>query len=496
MFRSQLIILSLFFFILNTPQIRAQNAIDALRYSLFEVNGTARTVGVGGALGAFGTDFATISVNPAGLGMSRSSEFTISPNLIITGTESDFLNANPRSITDDSRTSFNLANLGLVFNSRPRSRNWRTSNIAFGFNQIANFNQRFTFDGVSVGSYTDRFLELANSDFGIDIFEAGPAVDAGALFDFTGDGFFESDLTANTGTDYAIDRLEKRQEVTTRGSINELVFGFAGNYKEKFAIGASIGVPLVNYESERRYFESEGDMDIPFYDALTFDEDLTVSGVGINLKIGAIFIIDKQLRAGVAIHTPTFYRITEEFSTSLTYDFTNIDGDPISNTAESGLVEPFDYSLATPWRFVGSLGYIIAKKGFLSAEIDYANYTGARFGFDEFQEDEDIVNQEIDDQLQSAINLRFGGEFAYQRYRFRGGFGLHYSALVADDNVDYSYSVGAGARWRSYYIDLAYRYLQRSQNFSPYLLSASERQQFIDNTITNSQVLLTLGYRF
>lgn len=57
----------------------AQNEEDALRYSNVHLLGTARYMGLSGAYGAIGADFSTLSSNPAGIGLYRRSEFSITP---------------------------------------------------------------------------------------------------------------------------------------------------------------------------------------------------------------------------------------------------------------------------------------------------------------------------------------------------------------------------------------------------------------------------------
>jgi hypothetical protein len=85
----------------------AQNQLDALRYSRLNPSGTARFVAMGGAFGALGSDFSALSVNPGGIGLYRSSEFSITPSFSTTTTESQ-LNGNFR---EDSRYNFNLGNV-------------------------------------------------------------------------------------------------------------------------------------------------------------------------------------------------------------------------------------------------------------------------------------------------------------------------------------------------------------------------------------------------
>ena len=52
----------------------AQDLMDALRYSNIAVSGTARAGAMGNAFGALGGDLTGVSINPAGIGVYRSSE--------------------------------------------------------------------------------------------------------------------------------------------------------------------------------------------------------------------------------------------------------------------------------------------------------------------------------------------------------------------------------------------------------------------------------------
>ena len=72
-------------------QVSAQTAVDALRYSRTIAGGTARYMALNGAFGAVGGDFTVLSTNPAGIGIYRSSEFTITPSIFTGGTQSTFM---------------------------------------------------------------------------------------------------------------------------------------------------------------------------------------------------------------------------------------------------------------------------------------------------------------------------------------------------------------------------------------------------------------------
>src|SRR5436190_4102106 len=111
----------------------AQTDADALRYSQSSITGTARYTSMAGAFGALGGDFSAVATNPAGLGIYRSSEFTFSPSLYTNQTTSDFLGTK----STESRTNFNIPNLGLVFAKTTQGGGgWKSWGIGLGLNRI------------------------------------------------------------------------------------------------------------------------------------------------------------------------------------------------------------------------------------------------------------------------------------------------------------------------------------------------------------------------
>ena len=54
--------------LLATGSLFAQDDADLLRYSMLNPIGTARYNAMGGAFGALGANFTTLSTNPAGIG--------------------------------------------------------------------------------------------------------------------------------------------------------------------------------------------------------------------------------------------------------------------------------------------------------------------------------------------------------------------------------------------------------------------------------------------
>lgn len=464
----------------------AQNSTDALRYSMLDFGGTARSIGAGSALGALGADFSVMSTNPAGLGWYRRSEFIFSPGVASSTTQSRLLNDINNGFSEDSRAVFNLAGLGTVIASRPRSNDWTTFNFGLGFNRVADFNQRFFFRGDSRGSIVNRWQEIANSEAGLSDFESNIAYNAQALYDLDDDGFYETDF--ELAPDAIINR---EQTVISKGSISELGMALAGSYKDRLLIGLSIGVPFVSFTEEKTYREIDDNDEIPFFDDLTYRENLTTTGIGVNAKLGIILRPHQAVRLGAAVHTPTAYSLEDNYSTALEYNFT--DGDPfVGRDSTDGL---FDYKLRSPWRFIGSAGIIIGKSGFISGEVERVDYGKNRFNFDTFTSEERIANDSITNILTAATNVRLGGEFVYDIFRFRAGFGLHYSPYANDDTINNSYSFGFGIREQNFFIDFAYRRRTFEEGYIPYLTSQSP-EQLVNNETNNDQFLLTLGFKF
>ena len=91
--------------------VHAQNAYDAERLLGNDLNGTARFVGMGGAMSALGGDISVMGSNPAGIGIFRSNDFSVTLGLNNSATISTF---NGTTMEEDkTRASFDQ--LGFVY---------------------------------------------------------------------------------------------------------------------------------------------------------------------------------------------------------------------------------------------------------------------------------------------------------------------------------------------------------------------------------------------
>ncbi len=133
-------------FIIGSISASAQDVTEAYNLSNLTVQGTARSMGFGNALGSVGGDFSSLSVNPAGLGIYRSSELSITPSLRINSAKGDYAG----TTSSDNNTRASINQFAIVLTSAPKgkrydSRNWKAVSFAFGMNRVADFNHNYTY---------------------------------------------------------------------------------------------------------------------------------------------------------------------------------------------------------------------------------------------------------------------------------------------------------------------------------------------------------------
>lgn len=474
--------------------LQAQNISDALNYSQNTYGSSARLLGVGGAMGALGADFGMISVNPAGLASFRRSEMMFSPSLHANTTEAR-LKGDGNDFYTDEKSRLAFENMGLVIAHRPADSKLKTFNFALGFNKTASFNSKFSYTGDSQGSIADRYVEISNGLITDDLSsEAATAYNAYII-----------DLQDNSETQYLHygfpeHFVTKEQVYSSTGSINEMLFSMGFNLDEKLMVGASVGIPFISYSQDSRYIETTDESQEPISQRVEVNERLNTSGVGFNFKAGLIYRASQMLRLGAAIHSPSSYFLTDDYSTSIEHDFDNPWYPDISQASES-FDGVFNYKLKTPWKVVGSIGTVVGRYGFIGVDVEWLDYKNNDFNFTsnftegDYPEYEIEVNNEIEEYLGSAVNVRLGGELAINKLRLRAGYNLLGSPHVNDDSFANGISGGIGIREDRFYLDLGIRRMLTEDGYLPYVTEGAE-EQLVNTNSVNNDVVLTLGFKF
>jgi len=470
--------------------LSAQTAQDALRYSRIFYNGTSRFMSTAGAFGAVGADFSSISTNPAGLGLYRSAEITMSSSFFNSFNSADYNGYK----SNDNVLNFALANFGYVYTfytgKANRSGGVRSISVAFGMNRQNDFNNDIYIQGPNhTSSLLNSFTNVLNTPPVLnprDVrynypFDIGLAYDCGLIYYDSTQNSYQSDMPDGG--------VFQDKAINTWGSINEFEIAFGGNINDKLYFGLTVGIPSIRYFYQSSYWEEDSGDSIPYFQSLRYDYYYETHGTGVNFKAGLIFRPADWIRIGGAIHTPTWYPTMYDYYVStMTATFDSV----LNNSVQYSPAGAYDYRMMTPFRAIGSIAFFVGKYGFISGEYEYANYSQARFNAqtDSFQD----VNSTISSDYKAPINVRFGTEWRISMFRIRGGFG-YYGSPDNDGNISDRYTVtgGCGVAIKWFFADLAYQWAKSDANYymyDPRLVNAA------NITSRTHSVNATVGFKF
>ncbi|MBN2667530.1 MAG: UPF0164 family protein [Bacteroidales bacterium] len=480
--------------LLTFTGLKAQNVDDALRYSQIFYTGTARFMSMGGAFTALGGDMSSFSQNPAGIGVFRSSEISVTPQLLHAKTSANF-----NGISDDYMYNFNLGQAGIVGNLIKGSGTTGliSLNIGYSFNKTNNLNNTARIQGNSSSSsmadyWADEAYGIYYGDIGG---AAGIAYDAWIIDTLRdANASYYGTVFSNYGDNpSSIYGQNIRRLITNQGYTGEHAISIGGNYSNKVYFGATLGISTIKYTGHYEHLEkADYFLDSQFSD-FSYVEHFENTGTGVNLKIGAIIRPVEELRIGVAFHSPTLYKINERFYDNISSNFT--DGGHYEYYNDD-LV--FEYALTTPFRALAGVAYQIEKSGLLSVDYEFVDYSMVKFSETGDDYDYSEKNLDIKNTLKPAHNIRVGGELRFNKLYFRGGYG-YYGKVFREDEVNKdlfnrSISAGVGFREQNLSIDFGFTNMRNEQK---YILYDSYYETAMANlTNTRNMFSVTLGYKF
>lgn len=499
----------------------AQVPEDALRMSWFTPNGTARSQAIGGAIGALGGDIQSNFVNPAGIGLYRTSEVVLSPGLKFLTNDADFRGTS----SSVKNNGFVLGTSGFVFGIPDGYRRNRNTSVSLAVTRTADFNNDVLYRGQNnFSSFSEAYAaEIASSGLTLDealnsnsiSFPARMGLYTYLVDTLTTAGFGTEVVATPLRYSYENDTafmLNQENRIETRGGITELAFTIAGGSNDKFYYGGGIGLPIVNYERNSVLTETDAsDAGNNYFNRAELQERFTSKGFGLNLKGGVIFKPVEKLRLGFAFHTPTLYALKDTYDATLDTDLENYNGESSVNVSQlyDGYLPEYEYDLSSPWRLIASGAYVInevadvrKQRGFISADIEYVTYGSTRFRNAEQNtiEDEqffDAVNTVVKEYYKGAVNARIGGELKFNTIMARAGFAYNGNPY-ADSELDGKrmfISGGLGYRDKGFFIDLSYVHrIANDVNF-PYRLS-DKANTFATMKGTGGNVTATVGIKF
>ncbi len=501
------LIIAIFLFAINANM--AQNELEGLRYSQYSIGGTARFISMGGAFGALGGDLGALAINPASAGLFVNNEFSFTPELVFDKTKGKMLIGNETSV--NQYNAFSVSNIGYV-SSLQAGKTEGLCGISFGitYNKVADFNQEYEISGLNKeSSMAYSFIEYANGYIPDDLWSY---VERLAYDTYVIDTDIYNDQYI-TGLDSTISQTQKKTLATT-GGMNEIDLNMSANFSNKLYLGASLGITTLTYNSTSKYSEVNNLLDTNFYDVKYFglEENLIASGLGINLKIGAIFRPVNWIRLGLAYHTRSFVAINEEYSTSMESEVHYIDANgnveapgykyyTASPTDEDGyylgaLIS--DYYITTPRKLILSLAFVIKQMALLSLDFETTDYSEIYMNALDFNLDN--ANLAIETNYKRANNLRLGLEIKKSIFSLRGGV-IYYDSPYLNDEFfinprNLTLSGGIGVNKGAFYIDFAL--VQQKNERTDYFYSVPGDFSKVGTRLTSEKTrgLATFGFRF
>ncbi len=512
-------IVLLFSIMYTGMESHAQVPEDAIRYSWYPHNGTARYMAIGGTMGSLGGDITANFVNPAGLGFYKTSEAVLTPSF--------FMNRNAiqyrETASSQSKNALGFGTSGVIIGSVNRYHPGKSNAFSIAINQTAVYNNTIRYSGLNnYSSFSEQFAEeFAKSGQSInDVLYSNssmPYTVAPALFTYLIDTVTINGFTQiKAAPEYLLDSgktLRQDMEKKTRGGMYELALGFAENIKDKWYWGASIGIPLVDYNSRTQFTESDisGDTSNRFH-SFTFTDDFTTRGAGANIRLGAIYRPVEHIRLGLALHSPSVMMLTDTRTTTLLTELENpVKSFHVSSTSFTNN-QPGEskYFQSTAWKAIVSASYVFREienvkkqRAFLSADIEYVHHRGSRFhSFNEEPTAEEkayykALNKVIKDYYKGTFNFRVGGEIKLNVIMGRLGF-AYYGNPYKDAAFKANrmmLSGGLGYRNKGFFADITYVHQVRKDVDVPYRLEDRDNT-FAELKQTQGNIVATVGVKF
>ena len=506
-----------------------------------DLNGTARYVGMGGAMEALGADISTIGTNPAGLGLFRHSNLSVSGGLL--------MQSNGKEFTNGNKTNASFDQIGGVYSTRTGAKSFL--NFGFNYHKGKNFdyilNAANSLNGSSqnkqsfikglVGSegnggfYVDRDPKT-NANVGYSDLNKKSNAYTFSQIDYL---YWNTLIPTNNptkpydydgGNDYTFNRAHN-------GYIGNYDFSVSGNLNDRVYLGVTFGIKDVHYNAYSEYSEN-----LVSGARASVADNRSITGSGFDVTAGVIVrpIESSPFRIGAYVKTPTWYDLTTSNTTSL-IDYRNYGAANNSKYVNNS----YDFKIWTPWKFGFSLGHTIGSSLALGATYEYEDYSRINTrindgGYIDYWTgsyyDSSIADTQMNNHtreiLKAVSTLKLGVEYKpTTNLALRAGYNyvspmyfshgqkdpglssLGTSYASATDYTDWKatnrFTLGVGYQIDKFNIDLAYQYSSQAGDFYPF---SNVKNININSTTYNniatgtkvkndkSQLLLTLGYRF
>ncbi len=483
----------IFLFVINTITAQTYND-EALLYARSGISGTARSIGSASAFGSVGADLGSMAVNPAGLGLYRSTDFAITPGLNIANNQAEF----DGSLTKANSTKIFFNQAGVAFckllNKEQKANDFSFSAVklkaitfAINYQRESMFNRVENFSGTNLhNSGIDAYTAYVNSTFYP--FDAGhypPEMVLAwqtALIDF--------DSVNHIYVSNVRPKVLQTGNIVSKGAVDHVDIAFGGNLNDKFYFGAGVGFSILTYSRDATFTEVKGNDTLHLFQDYTYTANNRATGLGINAKFGIIYRPAAFMRLGLAYQIPTFYNLTENYLGTTTSYF---------DTASYSLQleqYPLKYKIREPMKGTASASFYFKEYGFLSVDYEFQNYGSTKFDFgSDYKAFSDATNADQKKYYTFNHTVRAGFEGSYKTLLLRCGYAFSTTPYKKDyvmkgyAETKHNITAGIGYRGKRFYADFAYAYSTTKEANSPYADFVAK------NTFNTHTAFITIGWR-
>lgn len=392
--------------------------------------GTARSMAMGGAFTSLGADQASMTLNPAGLGMYRRGDVAITPVMTFAraSTPDGLSPTSAMPYRSNSKNRFALGNIGAVFNVYEGQGKLLSLNLGVGYNRIADYNYSYSFEFAgnnltssladvlcmqleAGGAYVNKNGEIAMSlgegrgeatNYRIDpFFWPGVAGYKTYLADQNANGVWYPSEIGDNAT------IDGGASVRSIGSAGEFDISMGGNLNNKLYFGFTLGIQSI-YQKKSIYYgekysynggngyntgdtavDQDGKQLDNVMQRMGMNQVVRVEGAGVNFKVGVTYRPIEGLRLGMAFHTPTYYSLDRTYMMSMStasigptdaekedfrpHDYTSDTvSDRLEDTGDSG------WSFVSPSRLLFGASYTFGSVAIVSVDYERDWYNGIR----------------------------------------------------------------------------------------------------------------------
>ena len=484
----------------------SQGIADGLIYSSESETGTARFNALSGAFGALGGDLSALSVNPAGSAIFLTSRMAFSLAGNDTDNRATYFNTQTKSI--DTDINFNQAGGVYVFNDQADDLKF---SVAFNYQIEKNYSNELIIRGAGGNSIGDFFLSQAQG-IPLKLLQLENGESISSLYSYLGRSEGTTAQNAFLGYQgFIVDPLdgdnnENREYVSTispgsfyqeyayltEGQKNKYTLNFGAQLNQNISLGANLNAHNLYYSRSTFLLESNSNSG-SLVNNVGFENNLLVQGHGISFQLGIIAKIEKNIRLGFSLQSPTWYDMYEETTQSLeTRRIEN--GQAIVEKINPRVINIFEpYQLRTPGELTASAAYIFGITGLISIDYTYKDYGSISYNSYDNDTYFNAINTSIEDSFEGVNSLRIGGEYRVNNYSLRGGIRYENSPSKKDTSIGNlrGFSLGLGYNLGNYNLNISYIRAEQDR-----------KQQFYSEAITDtatittvtSNIALTLGF--